>query len=189
MVRFYACTVGEEKPDRGSRLIQRGLSIRHGMVVNKSHAFILVEGAGPKWDGVWESMGDGFKGPKEPVKALEGGIIRDKVLLRVRNDAEAIRWLREFLGTGYANLQYLLFVPTWLGHACQWAIPRMIMRFIRNGKMLSFCSESVAHFIRANCVGADGSEAIDDPGLTPELCDKIDPVTIVPWAEKYGERV
>ncbi len=187
-MRIYSITVGEENPDRGSRLIQRGLTLKHGFFVNKSHSCLLVEDAG-KYSGVWESLGNGFHGPKDPIKALEGGIIRDKVLLNIRNDAEAIRWLREFVGTGYANLQYLLFVPKWLAVTTSWAIPRFIMRFIKNGKMLSFCSESVAHFIRNNCVDAEGKDAIDDPVLTPDACDHIDPVLIVPLSERYGVRV
>lgn len=188
-MQFYLITVGEQNPDRLSRWIQDGLSDRHGTKVDKSHAAILVEGAG-KWSGVWESMGDGFKGPKNPVKALEGGVIRDKILLNVRDHMGAIRWLREFLDTPYANLQYLLFVPPWLRRVSRYFMPGIIVRFIKNGKMLSFCSESVAHFIRANCVRvADGVEGLDDPDLTPAKCDEIDPFLIVPVGEKYGTRV
>lgn len=184
-MRFYMITVGEEKPDWLSRLIQEGLSDRHGVPVNKSHAAILVEGAG-KWSGIWESMGDGFKGPKDPVKAMVGSVIRDKVELNVRDPLAAIRWLREFVGTPYANLQYLLFVPKWLRVASRYFMPKFIVRFIKNGKMLSFCSESVAHFIRANCIRNDGLEGIDDPALVPAKCDEIDPFLIVPVAKEYG---
>lgn len=184
-MRFYMITVGEINPDRLSRLIQDGLSDRHGTLVNKSHAAILVEDAG-KWSGVWESMGDGFKGPKDPLKSLADSVIRDKVLLNVRDQMAAIRWLREFVGTPYANLQYLLFVPKWLRAASRWFMPKIIVRFIKNGKMLSFCSESVAHFIRANCVSNDGMDGMDDPDLSPAHCDEIDPHLIVAVAQRYG---
>lgn len=184
-MRFYMITVGEVNPDWLSRMIQDGLSDRHGVPVDKSHAAILVEDAG-KWSGVWESMGDGFKGPKDPLKALHDGVIRDKILLNVRDEMGAIRWLREFVGTPYANLQYLLFVPKWIRAASRWFMPRFIVRFIKNGKMLSFCSESVAHFIRANCIRFDGVEGIDDPALSPARCDEIDPFLIVPVAREYG---
>lgn len=187
-MRFYMVTVGEENPDWQSDLIEKGLSRRHGVLVNKSHAALLVEGAG-KYDGIWESMGDGFKGPKDPVKSLEGSVIRDKVLLNVPNGMQAIRWLREFHGTRYANLQYLLFAPAWMNFCFKWMIPTPVRRLIRNGKMLSFCSESVAHFIRNNCVDHAGVEAFEDPCVSAEKCDEVDPFTIVPLAEKYGVRV
>lgn len=182
-MRIYMITVGEKNPDFLSRKIQKGLSKRHGIPVNKSHAALLVEGFG-KWDGVWESLGDGFKGPKDPVKAIEGAEIRDKILLNIENPLQAIKWLREFVGTPYANLQYLLFVPAWVRTLARYFLPRFIVRVIKNGKMLSFCSESVAHFIRANCVGA-----FEDPDLAQEKCDEIDPVALVPIAARYGMAV
>jgi len=153
--------------------------------VNKSHAALLVEDAG-KWSGVWESMGDGFKGPKDPVSALADSEVREKILLNVRDPLQAIRWLREFLGTPYANMQYLLFAPRWLRICSRYFIPRFLLKFIKNGKMLSFCSESMAHFIRNNCVSNDGHDAFEDPGLTPERCDEIDPFLIVDVGLKYG---
>lgn len=187
-MRFYLITVGEINPDTLSTCIQEYLTARHGVPVKKSHAAILVEDAG-KWSGVWESMGDGFKGPKDPVKALEGSEIRDKILLNVGNPLQAIRWLREFLGTPYANMQYLLFAPKWLRVASRYFLPRFILKFIKNGRMLSFCSESVAHFIRNNCVSNAGADAFEDPALSPERCDEIDPFLIVGIGEQYGVRV
>lgn len=186
-MRFYLITVGERNPDTLSTAIQEYLTARHGVPVNKSHAAILVEDAG-KWSGVWESMGDGFKGPKDPVAALADSEIRDKILLNVSNPLQAIRWLREFLGTPYANMQYLLFAPMWLRVCSRYFMPRILLKLIRNGKMLSFCSESVAHFIRNNCFSNAGHDAFEDPGLSPERCDEIDPFLIVPIGEQYGKR-
>lgn len=184
-MRFYLITVGEKNPDTLSKAIQKYLTARHGVPVNKSHAAILVEDAG-KWSGVWESMGDGFKGPKDPLTALADSEIREKILLNVSNPLQAIRWLREFLGTPYANMQYLLFAPMWLRVCSRYFIPRFLLKLIRNGKMLSFCSESVAHFIRNNCVSNEGIDAFEDPSLSAERCDEIDPFLIVDVGLKYG---
>lgn len=179
MPKFFLITVGEDKPDFFSSKIQRGLSLRYGRIVNKSHALILVEDAGP-WSGIWESVADGFHGPKPAENYFVGHHIVDKVELDVPDPWEAIQWLREFCGTPYAHLQFLLFVPTGLKTIAKHVIPKFLLRLIANGKMLSFCSESCAHFIRNNC-----RDAFEDPECSVTACDTVDPVLIAPLAEKY----
>jgi hypothetical protein len=182
-MRFYAITIGEKDPDFGSSFIQWGLSLIHKKKVNKSHACILVEDGG-KWSGVWESMGDGFHGPKDPEKSFAKGIVRDKILLDVEDPLEAIEWLREFLGTPYARAQYLQFLPEKFRRIAKHFVPRFIMKMIVNGKWLSFCSESVAHFIRCNC-----RWAYEDPDLQPIACDRIDPFKITAIAKRYEKKI
>lgn len=185
-MKFYAITIGEINPDRFSRAIQRGLTERHGVEVNWSHAAILVEDAG-SMSGVWDSTGRGFAQCTLGEALDQGGCeIREQVQLNVVDHLGALGWLRAFRGTPYANAQYLLFTPKWMHRLARWLFPKFIRKFIRNGKWLSFCSESVAHFIRDNCIHSyTGIRAELDPELSVEACDEIDPFLVVPLAKRY----
>lgn len=177
-MKFSLILIGELRPDFVSECIQEFLTDRHGLEVNWSHAALLVEDA-EKYSGIWESTGKGFA-QNTLAGALDKSVIRHQIELNVAGEWAAIGWLKGFKGTAYSTAQYLLFVPKWMRWIGSLIFPAGFRKIVRNGKARSFCSESMAHFIRDNCKNAE-----DDPGLSIEACDEIDPYLVKAFGEKY----
>lgn len=179
--KFYALAIGELKPDFLSSRIQKYLSLKHGLEVNWSHNAILVEGAGPEFDGVWDSTGRGFKRCTiEEATDNGAAVIRVQVELQVKCPQKALGWLLGNQDRWYANLQYVLYIlppglARWIGRI----LPSFIRKLFANGRALSVCSETLGYFILDNCVGADRNLVLWDG-------DRVDPYMAIVEARKYA---
>ncbi len=177
-MKFYHLSIGELHPDLFSSIIQRDLSSRHGVKVDWSHSAILVEDAGED-SGVYESVECGFR-KVTLEQALHGeSVIRHKVELDILEDARAIEWLKQFLGTPYSLEGFAVFAPSLLTKLALWCLPGFIIRIFVNGRNKSYCSESTAWFMRDNC-----KRGYYDSLLSEKNCDKVNPYVAYQIASK-----
>lgn len=184
-MKFYACAIGEKKPDFVSSRIQEFLTWLYGLNVDWSHCGIEVENCADD-SGFWDSTGKGFlRGPVEVALDHGEAVMRKRFELKVEHPFGACLWLRGCQGKTYSQGQYLLFLVLMLPFPVQALIkkftPKMIKVICRNGAGKLVCSEALGRFIKDNCPGA-----FADPRLAEDKLDDLDPYEVMLIAKDYA---